>query len=100
MHKHAERQVAGAGALVARITRGRDVARIQLRTERGLTSVAIGPGYSARITRRDAQSAREVSIAPARDGCAYVLTDVLVRGSTVERAVSTAFVSRTQRVDR
>lgn len=41
-----------------------------------------------------------MSLAPARDACAYVLTDLVVRDQTIERIVTTDFAYRTRRVDR
>lgn len=98
MHKSGERSRDQAGAV--RIRRGVDRAQIKLCSESSSLSVAIGPGYSARVTRSDANSLREISVAPGRLSCAYVLVDLLVEGRTLDCTVSSVFVSGTRRVDR
>jgi hypothetical protein len=85
--------------LMARFSRNRSSAKLWCKTEDGYIALTIGPGYSAHFTRKSSGQTREVTLSNARDCCAFVTSDLIIKGDDVDRKVVTSYVTKTTRED-
>jgi hypothetical protein len=85
--------------LMAKVSLNHEVARLRVTTAGEYVTVEVGPGYSARLSKKSAGEAREVTVSNASDCCAFVTSDLVVRGSSVERKLITTYVTKTIRED-
>jgi hypothetical protein len=63
------------------------------------TTVQLGPGYAARITQSGKGWLREATVSSASSCCAYVLTQLMQKGSRIQRRQTTSFISGVVRED-
>ena len=73
--------------------------RLTYASQVGVTTIELGPGYFARVSSRNTDSLREVTVSSAANSSAYVVTRVELRGQELVKSVRTEFLSKAIRLD-